>query len=217
MTLRIGQAAVNWGANQHYHPTRDWTRDCLMFVRSSFGVPAKFGSAYLGYLHTDRRHTSWPPPKGVPVWYRGPGPAWHVALSIGDGTCWSNDYVRRGRIDRVGILTIARGWGAPYLGWSEDINDVRVWRPSTLPVIDISNVVYAVRHQSSVTNGRRLKRALAAEVGPGGMLMTSDGLGPRFRSQYRKLQVRWYGSGDGIPGPVSLTRLCKAHGLAVRA
>lgn len=216
MTIRIGQAAVDWARNQHYNPSRDWTRDCLMFVRSSFNVGSRYGSAATAYANTNRRHTSWPPPKGVPVWFNGPTYFDHVALSIGDGTCWTNDYVRRGKIDRVGILTISRGWGAPYRGWSEDINEVRIYTPP-LPIIDISNVVWAAKNSGNAVNGVKLKAALAAEVGRGSMVMTSPRLGVNFRVQYRKLQVKWYGSGDGIPGATSLTRLCRAHGLSVRA
>lgn len=214
MTIRTGQSALNWASNQHYHPSRDWTRDCLMFVRMSFNVGPRYGSAITAYYNTNSRHTSWPPPKAVPVWWAG-GRYGHVALSIGDGTCWSNDYVRRGKIDRVRISSITNGWNYRYLGWSEDINEVKIYVPAQ-PILDISNVVWAAKNSGNAVNGAKLKKALAAEVGPGSMVMTSNRLGRAFRAQYKKLQVKWYGTGDGIPGATSLTRLAGRHGLDVR-
>lgn len=209
--MRIGLPASTWAASEHYHPTRSWYRMCLAYTHDCFGVGALYGRAITAYYNTNHRHTSWPPPKAVPVWWAG-GRDGHVAFSLGDGTCWSNDYYRVGKIDRVGIHTISAGWGYHYLGWSEDINEVRVYTPHW-PTIDISNVIHATRYGGDVRNGLLLKKAIVSEVGRGNMGLGSDYLGHHFRNRYRLLQRKWYGTGDGIPGPVSLTRLCKAHNL----
>lgn len=210
---RTGNAAINWATNQHFHPSRSWYRDCLMFVTDALDVPSRYGTAWLGYLNTNVRHTSWPPPGGVPVWWDGG--AGHVALTIGDreATCWTNDFVVPGRISRVPIRSIGPGWGKTYHGWSEDINEVRIF---TRPSIDISQVIHAALFGGTPAHGLLLKKALAAEVGQGAMGLGSSTFGGQFRVQYRRLQIKWYGKGDGIPGPVSLTRLCNLHGLDAR-
>jgi hypothetical protein len=207
---RTGHEALAWARNQHYHPSRNWHRLCQAFVRSCFDAPSYYGSAIASWYGADHRHTSWPPPPAVPVWWAG-GQYGHVAISAGDGYCWSTDIFRSGQVDKCLISTISRSWGRRYIGWGEDINERRVYTAE--PVIDISQTIYAARHQKAALNGRLIKKAVAAEVGRGEMNLGSAVLGSSFRNRYRLLQRKWYGSGDGIPGPTSLTRLARAHGM----
>ncbi len=53
-------------------------------------------------------------------------PITHVAISAGNGWCWSTDILRPGRWDRVRIDDLAKRWNMKYLGWSETLNGVRV-------------------------------------------------------------------------------------------
>jgi hypothetical protein len=133
MTARRGMDAVAWAAAQHRDPSKNWYMLCLQFVRMALNVAAVHPSAEKAfYATTRRRGTQSTPPAGVPVWWTNGGYG-HVALSAGGGYVWSNDILRRGKIDKVSIDYITRNWGQRYRGWTEDINGVRVYTPPPLP------------------------------------------------------------------------------------
>lgn len=123
---------------QHQHPTPptpsgSWIGFCQIFVRSCYGIAALWPSAASAWEHAKRRHKTSNAraiPRGVPVfWTGGTGGFGHVALSRGDGSVWSTDFVRAGRVDVADIDAITRGWGLKLVGWTEDLNGVRVWEP----------------------------------------------------------------------------------------
>lgn len=108
-----------------------WDNLCLAFVRQAFGLnytpesdwPLSRRMAGYAWDKAKRKHRETNPdkiPRGVPVFFELPSEADHVALSLGDGWCISNDFVVDGRIDRVKIADIAHRWG-PLLGWTEDL------------------------------------------------------------------------------------------------
>lgn len=135
---RAGMDAVAWASKQVAEPSRSWEGWCLMFVRSAFGVSAVHPSAEKAWYATERRRgTSTTPPPGVPVWWTN-GRHGHVALSAGGGYVYSNDILRRGKIDKVSIAYITRTWGQTYRGWTEDINGVRVYSPPPPPAAPAS-------------------------------------------------------------------------------
>jgi hypothetical protein len=107
-----------------------WRGLCLKRARTLLGVPAKYPSAIVAWRHVKKadRHTSSTPPPGVPVFW-SIGKYGHVAVSDGDGKCFSTDIKRRGRLDLVPISLIGARWGATYLGWAETLNGVRVYDP----------------------------------------------------------------------------------------
>jgi hypothetical protein len=132
---RVGKAAADWGrANSEVAPDGlNWFRRCKMFVRLCFAVPSD-GTPDAGraWDQADFRHREGNPmaiPAWVPVFWEQPTVADHVALSIGGGLCLSNDFLRGGRVDVCKIDDITRGWGGTLLGWTEDIDGVRVWSP----------------------------------------------------------------------------------------
>ena len=129
---RSAKDAIAWGRAQITNPSQNWYRRCLVFVRSCFGVAAKYGSAGAAWDNAVHKHRTSNPadiPAGVPVFWETSGEFDHVALSTGNGRCLSNDFRRDGRIDEVLINDITRGWNAPLLGWTEDLNGVRVYTP----------------------------------------------------------------------------------------
>ncbi|MDQ1103800.1 hypothetical protein [Nocardioides zeae] len=135
---RSAADAIDWGRSwvdsDRRAPTLsgDWLAWCLVFVRSCFGVDARFLSAIKAWNGADRRHVtsrSETIPEGVPVFWRTRGPHGHVALSLGNGYVLSNDILRRGRIDVVHIDVITKRWNATLLGWTEDLNGTTVWEP----------------------------------------------------------------------------------------
>ena len=131
ITIRNPSAALNMAQSTSSFDTGM----CLRFVRTMFGVPAKYRTAAIAWGATKHRHTS-VPPAGVPVWWTGGRRGFgHVAVSAGDGFVISTDCPSRGRVGKVAIKAITQGWGQTYRGWSEDINDVRVFqgRPKSGP------------------------------------------------------------------------------------
>lgn len=124
--------ATSAAAAQVQSASRDWTGWCLMFVRLMLGVAMNFPSAISAWKNAKYKHTTGTPPKGVPVFW-DIGKHGHVALSDGGGYCYSTDILRKGKVDRVPISKIASRWGARYLGWTEDLNGVRVYTPPSKP------------------------------------------------------------------------------------
>lgn len=226
MLVRAGAGAISWARGQVVHRSRSWTGMCLMFVRMSFNVGSRYPSAENAWGHTERRHTSWPPPPGVPVWWTN-GRFGHVVLSAGNGWCYSTDFLRTGRVDKVRINTITSAWGQHYRGWSEDINGIHVYRSlatAIKPRVNLNNVIRATTNSRNLKQGIRLKKAVADEVGKGSMVMSNGTLGQGFRDQYKLVQQKYLRaagqrvtgvSADGIPGAGSLGWLARRHGFEV--
>lgn len=114
---------------------------CLQRVRLAFGIAALYPDAYSAWRGAGgsagpNTHTSTDsaPPKNVPLFWRGGPHAYgHIAISAGDGTCWSTDIGGNGHWAHVRITDIHRKWGLTYLGWSETLNGVRVHPHVTYP------------------------------------------------------------------------------------
>lgn len=226
-TVRKGTAAVQFAKDQVSDPSQDWTAFCLKFVRRCFNVGPNFASAEAGWHGAEFKHsTSSTPPLGVPVWWTN-GRFGHVVISAGDGWCYTNDFLRTGKIDKVKITAITRGWGHHYRGWSEDVNLVRVWRPGapSRRSVDLSSLREAARRDQFQPQGQGLfeadvfpvERALDKEnlLDPG--LATNGYAGTSFRTAHARWQKR---SGvprpyDGIPGSASLKALARKHGFRV--
>jgi hypothetical protein len=103
---------------------------CLLFVRTRYGVPKRAHTAYRAWYaaHHKHRHDR-NPPAGVPVfWSGGSRRGGHVAISLGHGMIVSTDMPRSGHVGRIRLSTISRRWHLRYLGWTEDLNGVRVYR-----------------------------------------------------------------------------------------
>ena len=229
MSVRKGQAAVDWARDQATSPSMDWFGLCLVFTRSAFNVAAKHPDAATAWGKAKFKHsTADTPPLGVPVWWTGGGSGFgHVVVSAGGGFCWSSDIKRRGKVDKVPISSISRAWGLKYQGWTEDLNGVQVFSPATpsLPAVALANVREAFERDFTRPQGDglherdtlRVEQALLAE----GLLVqqfASNGYaGTLSRSAYAKWQKRSGVGGpfDGIPGLASLTRLGQKHGFRV--
>lgn len=112
--------------------------ECLLRTRGCFGAPSigdfdGDGSADAedGWKATQHKHAASDfasIPANVPLWWGGgSSDHGHVAVSAGNAMCWSTDIRRTGYFDLVPIAEISQRWGLPFLGWTEDINGVRVW------------------------------------------------------------------------------------------
>jgi hypothetical protein len=102
-----------------------WRGLCLSFVRQAFGARGGQYDAKSAWHQAKHRHSHGTPPKGAAVFWLGHTHG-HIAISVGGGKCLSTDIRRRGKADIVPISEIHRRWGLTYVGWSEDVNGVRL-------------------------------------------------------------------------------------------
>ena len=152
---------------EHQRASRDWRGWCLVFVRSCFGVTALYPSAASAWFNARYKHPTTSGasiPRGVPVfWTGGSGGFGHIALSRGDGTCWTTDFKRPGQVDVARIDDIGPGWGLTLVGWTEDVNGVRVYEQPTTPAVKDPDPVemrttYGPRADAVLDAARQLRR-----------------------------------------------------------
>lgn len=110
---------------------------CLRMVRTCYGVPAQAPDATAAWVNAKLKHRTTDPdtiPRGAPIfWTGGSQGHGHIAIATGNGHCWSTDILRPGYFDHVPIDLIRTKWGLPLVGWTEDLNSVRVWTKPTEP------------------------------------------------------------------------------------
>lgn len=101
---------------------------CAAFVQKVYGHGWVGSSALDAWHRATHKHTSYPPPAGVPVYWdaKGRNPYGHIAVSLGGGKVRSSDFPRSGAVGTVDIRWIERNWPntGRYLGWSDDIAGV---------------------------------------------------------------------------------------------
>jgi hypothetical protein len=125
------QPAFAFAKKQIAEKSDVWFEQCLSFVRQALGAPGMGGTAVDAWnrnVHpTDRTHTFYNPPPGVPVFWSGG--AGHVVLSGPDaGYCWSTDVRVKGEVSYVTIAEVDKWLGKShrYLGWTDTCNGVVV-------------------------------------------------------------------------------------------
>ena len=114
---------------------------CLILVRECYGIPPGGNAnmdgdadAFDAWFRSEHKHPETNParvPRGVPIfWQGGSANHGHVAIATGfSGNCWSTDIKRKGYFDRCKITQIHEDWNLKLLGWTEDLNGVRVHQP----------------------------------------------------------------------------------------
>ena len=104
-------------------PDKNYTGQCDHFVAWCYGWAGSGQTSAIqhwGAIPSGYKFTRGTPPAGALVFW-SVGRYGHVAISAGDGTCFSTDFRRTGKVDRVRIADITKGWGARYLGWSRPV------------------------------------------------------------------------------------------------
>jgi hypothetical protein len=102
---------------------------CLKYVRQTFGLPARYGSATEAWNNSDSQHRdrNFPPGLWLPVWYGiDREPLGHVVLMAPDGSVYStsdNSTIPHHHPDLADLEDFYAGWGWPltYRGWTEDV------------------------------------------------------------------------------------------------
>lgn len=112
---------------------KDWYGYCLAVARSAYGVGPKANTAWNAWLATGFKHADRSFPQGVyfPVWFSGAGGAGHVVICNGT-KAWSAPITHKPYFDVWDSVAIVEAkYGVQCVGWSEDINGVRVVEPIT--------------------------------------------------------------------------------------
>lgn len=183
---------------------------CLRTVRGYYGVDSKYETAAESWEAAEHKHyakSGTDVPRGAPVWWTGGSDgAGHVAISIGGGLCISTDWKEQGRSAYARIDDITELWGLDFKGWTREVNDVVVWRPSQpVGTVALANLKPGKRNKDVLALKKRMK-----EKGYGGFIVSSEKYGGGIQRAYKKYQNRLGFTGpnaDGIPGVLSLKKL----------
>jgi hypothetical protein len=142
---RIGQAATDYALARVKRGERVPVGTCLMQTRENPGVPAHDYTpgngrdpwAIEAWEHAHFRHLETNPakiPPHVTVFYRGAsGRPGHVVWGIGEARCVGTDIPGAGDYKVYDLLAPVRLWGMTLLGWTEDLNEYRIWEKPVTP------------------------------------------------------------------------------------
>lgn len=102
--------------------------ECQKVTRMLLAVGPGYSSAITAWAHVAKRDrtSSRTDYAGIPGYFNI-GKYGHAVLLAGDGWCFTTDYKRSGRYDRVRISSIEKGWGAKWLGGAFTVNGTRVY------------------------------------------------------------------------------------------
>ncbi|MGH8894471.1 MAG: peptidoglycan-binding domain-containing protein [Actinomycetes bacterium] len=217
--MRTFEQARDFAQQQHRdgRAARSWFNLCQMFSRQCVGAEPFGASAREAFndIPGEHRHRSAPPPAGSIAYYgdsdRGAG---HAVFAVHGGFVWSNDIVRRGRIDRVRWDVFVSRWGLPYRGWIDACPTGDLPVQPTEPRrryrqgkrVFSSRMRFAQDDSDSVWNLQiaLMARGFEFENGPTGYY------GSHTRTCCAAFQRRmgWTGAdADGIAGPATIDRL----------
>lgn len=218
MAARSATQAIAYAKQQQKSGAAVWYQLCLKFTRIAAGIPAVHDSAATAWRNARKRHRTGTPPRGAAVfWDIG---KWdHVALSDGNGFVYSNDILRRGRIDRVPIATVTRRWGARYLGWTQDLNGhgLDIDWPARRPHVSLSALQYAATHD-------KVKAGTEAQIKQVKATLRVLGCGNDATDSFRDMWRRWQRklgytgtAADGRPGKASVRKFAARAGYVLVA
>lgn len=151
-------------------PSMDWSGYCQRFVRTTYGIPALFSSAWTQWLGADAedRHVGGDPedaPLGAALCYKGSGVYGHIVLAArpfanGVAAAWSNDLVAWGDIDKVSRTAATSSWGQAYLGYLTAVNDYDLQLKKARPPKPKQNKRYEAIDKAALRLEHALETAL---------------------------------------------------------
>lgn len=122
----MGASAIIRARAQAQHgPTRQ-AGMCLSMVVDAYQVNHGVADAIRSWHMAVHKHRTSNPtaiPRGWPIYWAGGSEGHgHIAISAGDGWCWSTDILAAGRFGLVRVDRIRTQWGLDLLGWTGDLN-----------------------------------------------------------------------------------------------
>lgn len=170
LSPRTVEEALAFARAEHDNETQDWTNFCQRFVRSAYGIPALFSSAWTQWQGADPedRHVGGSPslaPLGSALCFKGSGPFGHIMLAarpVNDVPgAWSNDLKRVGDIDWAPRTAPTSQWGQGYLGYLTAVNDYDLRLKEAKP----PKPKHTKRYEAIAKAIDRMETALATAVG----------------------------------------------------
>lgn len=80
-----------------------------------------------------------PEPGSLVFWGGGSAGHGHVAIALGDGSCFTIDLAGAGTVTRAPVSLVHTLWGLPYLGWTAPYFQGQEWSPVMIYGLDVSN------------------------------------------------------------------------------
>ncbi len=214
--------------------TPDARAHCLKTTMRDLGLqPIGCSSAAKMIALTPNRHTTGVPPAGaVVLWGGGSHGFGHIAVSAGDGYCWTVDWVPGLHQTKVAISAINRSWTTlSYAGWATNYGGIyrldiadgerRATVAKELPTLrlrrfndsrakEMSQPRDVRHHPVTVATAEHALKKLGFNPGP------VDGhYGTGTDRAVRAFQASLNNAADGELGPKQWARLAKLSGLFV--
>jgi len=208
MSTRTPAQAIAWANDQK----DGFDGECLAFVRTAYDIPAHEPDAAAAWKNAKHKHAGASlaaAPVGAFVHMKGANPHGHVCLYLGGGKVRTSDDV----VGHPATYTLDQmaSFGYRVLGWSEDVNGVRVagLKPKTTskPAKPASGTLAKGSKGSAVGKLQAgLKRVFPAYAGS---LAVDDVFGDKTDAAVREFQRRAGLVVDGIVGPKTTAALAR--------
>jgi hypothetical protein len=157
---------------------------CLKYVRETFGAPSVEPSATAGWENADFKH--WDknfPDAWVPLWFSlDTTPLGHVVLRSPRGIIYSTSSLANTPYVHPNLEHLMNYYAyykmnLTYLGWSEDISNVRVVKPDTISVQSVEEEEVSAKEVVDELLSRKFARqgeGQSGEIGLDGFLAWYD-------------------------------------------
>lgn len=123
MTTRTPAAAIKWANAQK----TGYSGLCLGFAHDAYDIPAKYGDAITAWTNAEHKHVTTDlasATTGAFLFMQGKDPHGHVCIYLGGGKVRTTDSSAGHPMTYT--LDQMKSFGYKFLGWSEDVNGVRV-------------------------------------------------------------------------------------------
>jgi len=132
---RVGQEAIEYARSRIGPDSMPASGYCLQFVRTCFDVGSYYASAIDAWNGASTKHEGdRNPPPAVPLYFRTPSQYDHVVFGgdAGEIITTFNADVRQywGDNGPDVIAQIERDFDGTYLGWTEEVSEVRIYDPT---------------------------------------------------------------------------------------
>lgn len=153
--------------NQLVSPNLDYPARagyCLEYVDRAFGILSGEPTAWQAWLNTQFKHQDQNfPPLEFPVFFDGFHGEGHVAIQTPNGVCSSPPNLGQvGHVVFPSVDALAKAYGVTYVGWSEDLTNVRVIEEDEMSTIGDVEARILIKHIYGYTSEIDIEGAIPA-------------------------------------------------------